>query len=316
MSTPQIFIDDRGGAGDIVSLADQLEAMVDDKPLTFWRIAGLRLRRDKLTLAALFILGVIILLTLGAGLISEHILKVNPDATDILVTFEPPSADHWLGTDALGRDQLSRLLFGGRISLAIGAVGTVVTLVLGISLGIAAAYFGRRVDDFIMWIINTLNAIPILFLFLVLGALFSITPTVLTILFGLLGWPFITRLVRSTVFSLKEREFIQAAQALGSSDLAIMGRHILPNVFPIVIIATARRVGTLILLESALSFLGFGVRPPTATWGSMLTKAQQFILIPGGRHLVVAPGIMIAVTVLCLYVIGDGLRDAMDPRLK
>jgi peptide/nickel transport system permease protein len=316
MSVPEMSFEGRSSPADVVALADQLEAMADEKPLTFWRIATLRLRRDKLTLAAMVVLLIIILLSVLAGLISERILHVEPNATDILATFEPPSAEHWLGTDALGRDQLSRLLFGGRVSLAIGAVGSIVTLVVGISLGMIAAYFGRWIDDFIIWIINTLNAIPILFLFLVLGALFNITPVILTLLFGLLGWPFITRLVRSAVFSLKEREFIQAAQALGSSNASIMLRHILPNVFPIVIIATARRVGTLILLESALSFLGFGVRPPTATWGSMLTKAQQFILIPGGRHLVVAPGLMIAITVLCLYVIGDGLRDAMDPRLR
>lgn len=316
MSAQELSIDDRGGPGDVLALTDQLEAMVDEKPLTFWRIAMIRLRRDKLTIAAMIILGIIILLTLLAGVISEQILHVNPNDTDILATFEPPSAQHWLGTDGVGRDQLSRLLFGGRVSLAIGAIGTIVTLLVGISLGVLAAYFGRWVDDFIIWIINTLNAIPVLFLFLVLGAVFNITPAVLTVLFGLLGWPLITRLVRSTVFSLKEREFIQASQALGSSDLSIVFRHILPNVVPIVIIATARRVGTLILLESALSFLGFGVKPPTATWGSMLTKAQQFIIIPSGRHLVVAPGVMIAVTVLCLYIIGDGLRDAMDPRLK
>ena len=118
------------------------------------------------------------------------------------------------------------------------------------------------------------------------------------------------------MFSLREREYIIAAQALGGSNLSIMYRHILPNVLPIVVIATMRAVGNLILAESALSFLGFGVQPPTSTWGTMLTKAQQFILIPGGRHLVAAPGIMITITVLCMFIIGDGLRDAMDPKLR
>lgn len=301
---------------DAVALAAQLEAMVDSQPLSWWRIALIRLRRDKLTMAALIVLGIIVLLSLGAGVISTYILKVDPDSTDIIASFEAPSARHLLGTDGLGRDQLSRLLYGGRVSLAIGVVGTVVTLVLGISIGMSAAYFGKRTDDFIMWGINTLTAIPGLFLLLVLGSLFDLSPVTLTILFGLLGWPFISRLVRSSVFSIKQRDYVLATKALGGGNRLIMGRHILPNVIPIVIIATARRVGTLILAESALSFLGFGVQPPTATWGSMLTKAQQFILIPGARHLVMAPGVMIALTVLCLYIIGDGLRDAMDPRLK
>jgi peptide/nickel transport system permease protein len=200
--------------------------------------------------------------------------------------------------------------------LRIGLLGAVFTTVLGITLGMSAAYFHKRVDDFIMWIINTLNSIPQLFLLLIIGSLFELSPNWLTVLFALLGWPFITRLVRSTVFSLREREYILAAQALGGSSFLILFRHILPNILPIVIIATMRAVGNLILAESALSFLGFGVQPPTSTWGTMLTKAQQFLIIPEGRHLVVGPGVMITVTVLCLFIIGDGLRDAMDPRLR
>jgi peptide/nickel transport system permease protein len=316
MSLQDVALEERKGPVDVVVLADQLEAMRDDRPLSFWRIALIRLRRDKLTMAAMLVLVIIALLSLGAGIISEQILGVDPDATELLATFQPPSAEHWLGTDALGRDQLSRLLYGGRISLAIGVAGTIFTTILGISIGMVAGYFGRRVDDVVMWVINTLGSIPGLFLLLVVGALFNLSPGALAILFALLGWPFISRLVRSTVFSIKEREFMIAAQALGSSDLAIMWRHLLPNVFPIVIIATARSVGNLILAESALSFLGFGVQPPTSTWGTMLTKGQQFILIGDARHLVVAPGFMIALTVLCLFIIGDGLRDAMDPRLN
>jgi peptide/nickel transport system permease protein len=271
-------------------------------------------------LAAAAVLMLIALMALGADYISANILGVNPDKTNLLATFEKPSLAagtvHYLGTDALGRDQLARLMFGGRISLAIGVLGALFTTILGISLGMAAAFLGKRVDDAIIWIINTLSAIPQLFLLLIVGALFELSPAWLTVLFALLGWPFITRLVRSTVFSLREREFIIAAQALGGSNLLIMYRHILPNVLPIVVIATMRAVGNLILAESALSFLGFGVQPPTSTWGTMLTKAQQFILIPGGRHLVAAPGIMITITVLCMFIIGDGLRDAMDPKLR
>ncbi|MCB0034002.1 MAG: ABC transporter permease, partial [Anaerolineales bacterium] len=155
-----------------------------------------------------------------------------------------------------------------------------------------------------------------LFLLLIVGSLFDLSPAWLTVLFALLGWPFITRLVRSNVFSLREREYITASNALGASSPYIMFRHILPNVIPIVIIATTRSVGNLMLAEAALSFLGFGVQPPTPTWGNMLTEAQQYIVRIDARHLIIVPGVMITISVLCMYIIGDGLRDALDPRLK
>ncbi len=299
-----------------VSVPVIIDDPFQDEPLTFWQITGRRLRRDRLTMIAMGVLLIIALLSVAAGAISTYILDVDPNQTDLLATLEPPSAEHWLGTDALGRDQLSRLLYGGRISLSIGAMGTLFTIVLGMTIGVAAAYYGSIVDDGVIYAINTLDAIPGLFLLLVVGSFFELSPFALTILFALLGWTFISRLVRSSTYSLKEREFIEAARALGASDTSIVIRHVMPNVFPVVIIATARSVGTLILAESALSFLGFGVQPPTSTWGTMLTKAQQFILLPEARHLVLAPGIMIAVTVLCLFIIGDGLRDAMDPHLR
>ncbi len=301
---------------EILAEEGRLEAMVESKPLSFWRIALYRLRRDRLTLGAIAVLLIILFASLGAEIINERVLGVDPYDTNLLASLEPPSAEHLLGTDTLGQDQLARLLIGGRISMAIGFFGAVFTLLIGVTLGMMAAYFGGIVDDVIMWVINTLNSIPGLFLLLIVGALFNLSAAWLTVLFALLGWPFITRLVRSTVFSLREREYIMASNALGASSFSIMFRHILPNVIPIVIIATARAVGNLMLSESILSFLGFGVQPPTPTWGNMLTEAQQYIVRPDARHLIVAPGVMITVTVLCMFIIGDGLRDALDPRLK
>ncbi|HEX6387116.1 MAG TPA: ABC transporter permease [Anaerolineae bacterium] len=295
-------------------LYDQLEALAPGKPLSFWRIALIRLKRDKLTLAAFAVLGIIGLLAIFAGVVSEHLLGVDPNATELLATFEGPSAEHWLGTDQLGRDQLARLLYGARISLSIGVFGTLVAIILGVLIGVSAGYFGGRVDDGIMWFINTVSSIPAFFLLLIVAALFQLTPVSLVLLFGLLGWIGAARIVRGQVFSVKEREYIIASKALGSSELSIMLRHIIPNVIPILIIVTVRDIGILILSESALSFLGLGVQPPTATWGSMLSKAQQYFRL--GPHLVVFPGVMITITVLCLYLIGDGLRDALDPRLR
>ena len=293
---------------------DRWGSMATDEPMTFWRYAILHLKQDKLTLAAFGVLGVIALMAIFAGVISEQILGVDPNATELLATFEGPSAEHWLGTDQLGRDQLSRLLYGARISLSIGVLGTLVAIILGVLIGTSAGFFGGRVDDGIMWFINTVSSIPQFFLLLIVAALFELSPAALVLLFGLLGWIGAARIVRGQVFSVKEREYIMAARALGSTDLRIMFRHIMPNVIPILIIVTVRDIGILILAESALSFLGLGVQPPTATWGSMLSKSQQYFRL--GPHLVVFPGVLITITVLSLYLIGDGLRDALDPRLR
>jgi ABC-type dipeptide/oligopeptide/nickel transport system permease subunit len=294
--------------------ADRWGSMATAEPMSFWRFALIQLRRDRLTLLAFAVLGVIALMAIFAGVISEHVLGVDPNATELLATFEGPSAEHWLGTDQLGRDQLARLLYGARISLSIGVLGTLVAIVLGVLIGTSAGYFGGRVDDGIMWFINTVSSIPTFFLLLIVAALFQLSPASLVLLFGLLGWIGAARIVRGQVFSVKEREYIMAARALGSTDFKIMVRHILPNVVPILIIVTVRDIGILILSESALSFLGLGVQPPTATWGSMLSKAQQYFRL--GPHLVVFPGVLITITVLSLYLIGDGLRDALDPRLR
>lgn len=293
---------------------DRWGSMATTEPMSFWRFALIQLKRDKLTILAFGVLAIIALMAIFAGVISEYVLGVDPNATELLATFEGPSAEHWLGTDQLGRDQLSRLLYGARISLSIGVLGTLVAITLGVLIGTSAGYFGGRVDDGIMWFINTVSSIPQFFLLLIVAALFQLSPASLVLLFGLLGWIGAARIVRGQVFSVKEREYIMAARALGSTDLRIMFRHILPNVIPILIIVTVRDIGILILSESALSFLGLGVQPPTATWGSMLSKSQQYFRL--GPHLVVFPGVLITITVLSLYLIGDGLRDALDPRLR
>lgn len=305
---------------DNISGVNQLEEFLEGtqtgslKPLSFGQIAIRRLRRDKLTLAAMATLLVFVLLSIFAGVVSTNILGVEPNATDLQVTFQGPSPEHWLGTDQLGRDQLSRLLYGGRVSLAIGFSGAFLAMTLGIAIGLASGYFGGIIDDLIIWFINTLQSVPTIFLLLIIVAVFEPSPFWLTMIFGFLGWTGAARLVRGEVFSVRERDYVTAARALGSSNLNLLIRHVLPNVIPIVIIIAARDVGILILSESALSYLGLGIQPPTATWGNMLSKSQQYFVL--GQHLVIFPGLLITITVLCLYTIGDGLRDALDPRLK
>lgn len=284
------------------------------EPLSFGTIALRRLLRDRLTIIAFGVIGLLVVVSVLANVISREFLGVDPNSTDLQITFQPPSKEHLLGTDQLGRDQLSRLLVGGRTSLAIGFFGAIIALTVGVSVGLLAGFFGGRVDDLVMWFINTLQSIPQIFLLLIIFALFAPTPTWLVIILGFLGWVGTTRLVRGEVFSVRERDYVTASRALGASRATLMGRHILPNVLPIVIVVTAIDIGTLILIESALSFIGLGVQPPTATWGNMLAKAQQYFHL--GPHLIIFPGLLITITVLCLFIIGDGLRDALDPRLK
>ena len=305
-----------GESEPIDSLDGYLEGMQTGsvEPLSFGTIALRRLLRDRLTLIAIGVIAIMVVVSALADVISQEILGVNPNSTDLQVTFQPPSKEHLLGTDQLGRDQLSRLLVGGRTSLAIGFAGAFIALTLGVSVGLLSGFFGGRVDDLIMWFINTLQSIPQIFLLLIIFALFAPTPTWLVIILGFLGWVGTCRLVRGEVFSVRERDYVTASRALGASRWTLMTRHILPNVIPIVIIVTAIDIGTLILIESALSFIGLGVQPPTATWGNMLAKAQQYFYL--GPHLIIFPGLLITITVLCLFIIGDGLRDALDPRLK
>ncbi len=279
------------------------------------RIGLSHLRRDKLTMLALVTLITLALLSVLAPVISQYVLHVDPTATDGYNHMMPlGSPDHILGTDNLGRDQLSRLLFAGQVSLGIAFVGGALSIGIGLMLGVLAGYYGGILDDGITWLIATLNSIPGLFLLLIVSAILRPGPTALVIVLGLLGWTFTTRLVRGETLSLRERDFIVSARAIGASDRYIMFVHLIPNVISITLVNLAITIGDLILLESALSFLGVGIQPPTPTWGNMLSNAQSFF--KNGSHLVIFPGLLIVITVLCLYVLGDGLRDAFDPTLN
>ncbi len=281
-----------------------------------------RLRRDKLTLIAMGVIVVLAILSFSAPLIERYVLNVNYTSTNIDKAFLPPgTVGHILGTDDVGRDHLARLLYAGQISLSIAFISAILSLVIGVSLGVVTGYYGGLVDDFINWVITTLDSIPSLFLLIIVsgivlrsrdltGTIFG-GPFALVFILGFLGWTGITRLVRGETLSIREREYIISARAIGASPPHIMFSHIIPNLLSVVFITLALDIGTLILVESALSFLGFGVKPPAASWGNMLTGANDFFT--KGPYLVIAPGLLIVVTVLCLYVIGDGLRDAFDP---
>lgn len=280
------------------------------------KMALRRLRRDYLTLIALTVLFVMIVLALTAP-ITTNLLDISYTDTRSSPGFLPVGTEgHPLGTDDLGRDHLARLLYAAQVSLGIAVASAIGSLLLGMSIGVISGYnqggsFGI-IDDLLMWFITTLNSVPQIFLLLIIAAVLN--PTVWSLIFILtvLGWTGTMRLVRGETLSQREREYIVAAKASGASAWRIMFIHIIPNVFSILIVTLAIDIGALILTESALSYLGLGVRPPTPSWGNMLTNAQGFF--DRGVHLVMIPGSLIVITVLCLYIIGDGLRDAFDPR--
>lgn len=303
----------------IVKIHDEQDVSVGE---SLTALALRRLRRDKLTIIALSVIIIMAALAIFAPVIEKQILHVDNTRTDITNTFAPVGTPgHILGTDDLGRDHLARLLYAAQISLGIAFMAALLSLIIGVSLGVITGYYGGIVDDFVNWVITTLTSVPTLFLLLIVSAVILTNPALkdsflrgpfsLVLILGLLGWTGTTRLVRGETLSIREREYIISARAIGASPLRVMFVHILPNLLSIVVITLALDIGGLILTESALSFLGLGVQAPYASWGNMLTNAQTYFT--KGVYLVIAPGLLIVITVLCLYIIGDGIRDAFDP---
>jgi peptide/nickel transport system permease protein len=271
-----------------------------------------QLRRDRTTQAALAVIGIMVLLAILAPVITS-ILQINPERTNPTERLMAPGTPgHLLGTDDLGRDYFARLLYGARVSFAIGFFGSVITLVIGMVIGVVTGYYGGWVDDAVNWVITTLDSIPSIYLLILLSALLRPSAEVLVLLLALTGWTGFTRLIRGQTFKLRNQEYIASAEAIGASSWRIMFVHIMPNLLSLTVISLAGGIAGLILAESVLSFLGLGVQPPTPTWGNMLTNARLFFKT--GPHLAVISGLLIFITVFCLYIIGDGLRDAFDPQ--
>lgn len=280
--------------------------------LSLTQLALRRIRRNPVALVAMGVLLALVILSLLASVISDQVLRVDPNLTDTSQQLLPVGTPgHPLGTDNVGRDQLARLLFAGQVSLGIAGAAAVLSLGVGMTLGVIAGYYGGIVDDLVVWVVTTLNSIPGIFLLLIVSSLFQPGPTTLILVLGIFSWTLTTRLVRGETFAIREQDYVLSARALGASDWRIMFAHIIPNVISIMIVNLTITVGNLILIESALSFLGIGIQPPTPSWGNMLSRAQSFFST--GPHMVIFPGLLIVITVLCLYIIGDGLRDAFDP---
>jgi peptide/nickel transport system permease protein len=258
--------------------------------------------------------GAVILLILGlAAIFAPALTPYDPNAIsmDILA---PANADHVLGTDDVGRDMLSRLLFASRISLTVGLVSSILTIILGVLVGSLAGFYGGSVDTFLSAFINIMLSIPMFPLALVLGSFLETNLTFIVLIIGLLSWLGVARIVRAEFLSLKEREFVLAARVVGVPISRIIMRHILPNTLGPIIVAATLQVASGILLESALSYLGYGVQPPTPSWGNMLQNAQRYLRM--APEVAIYPGALISLTVISINFVGDGLRDALDPRLR
>lgn len=271
-----------------------------------------RFRRHKLAMLGMGILAVLVVISFGAPLFTNQ----SPTAIDLSAYRLGPSRDHWLGTDTAGRDIYTRLLYAGRVSLSVGLVAVSIYTGIGILLGSLAGFFGGWVDSLIMRLADVVLSFPTLIIIITLAAALgpSIYNTMLAI--GLLGWPPIARLLRGELLSIREREFAIGARAVGCGNARLMFRHMLPNAMAPVLVAATFGIAYAILIEAGLSFLGLGVQPPTPSWGNMLTDAQSLTVLESMPWLWLPPGLMIALAVLSINFIGDGLRDALDPYLQ
>ncbi|HEY6101690.1 MAG TPA: oligopeptide ABC transporter permease [bacterium] len=298
---------------DALSTAGTVTAGPRARHDSFWVLALRRFLRHRLAVSGLAVMLVIAALAVGARYIAPH----SPTALDPTAFQAPPSGIHPLGTDSVGRDVLSRLIYAARVSLTVGLGAVSIYVLIGTAIGAAAGFYGGGVDLLLSRVMDVMLSFPPLIIILFAVSIFG-RPSLsnVVIVLGLLGWPALARLVRGQVLSLRGLEFVLAARATGASDSRVVLRHVLPNALAPVLVAATFGVANAILIEAALSFLGLGVQPPTPSWGNMLTDAQGLTVLERMPWLWVPPGFMILISVLSINFVGDGLRDALDPSLR
>ena len=301
-----------GAAGELLA-ADHASRKYEP----MWHLYVTRFMRHRLAAAGL----VVIILIVLSAILAPYITQ-DPNALSASDRKATPSAEHWFGTDEAGRDVFARTLYGGRVSLAVGIGATAIALVIGTTLGAAAGYFGGKIDSSLMRLTDAFLCFPQLFVLIVFGTLIrttelralqgSIAP--IAFIIGILSWMGLARIVRATFLTLRQQEFVEAARAAGAGNMRIVLRHVLPSaVGPIVVQATLL-IAVTIITESGLSYLGFGVQPPTSTWGNLLEGAKPYLQTQ--PVYAIAPGMMIFLTVMSINFVGDGLRDALDPHTR
>jgi peptide/nickel transport system permease protein len=274
--------------------------------VAFWRTFG----RNRLAVVG----GVVVAILVAFAVLAPALAPWDPNKHDTRRILAPPSAQHWMGTDQLGRDVLSRVLYGARVSLAVGFVSVGIATLIGVLLGAVAGYRGALVDGVIMRLVDLMLVFPRFFLLLAVLAFLKPSIWTIMVVIGLTGWMSVARLVRAEFLTLREREFVVWSESVGASAARVVFRHILPNALAPVLVAMTLGIPAAILMESGLSFLGLGVQPPHATWGNILTDGKDSLEI--AWWMTVYPGLAILVTVLSYNLLGEGIRDALDPRLR
>ncbi|WP_330949528.1 oligopeptide ABC transporter permease [Virgibacillus sp. MG-45] len=281
------------------------------KPKSPFQLALQRFLKNKLAILGVIAMVLIVLAAVFAPQLTSH----DPTKGDLLMVEKPPSSEHILGTDSSGRDNFARILYGARISLTVGFSAMLFTLVIGVILGAISGYYGGMVDNIIMRLADLVLALPFLVLALTIIALLEkITISIFVFVIAITTWPTLTRIVRGTFLSLREQEFVLGARAIGASDFRIIFKHFIPNAIGPIIVNATLMMATMIIIESGLSFIGMGIPQPTPTWGNMISEAQNIRILRDHPEAWIPPGVGILVTVLAINFIGDGLRDAFDPK--
>jgi peptide/nickel transport system permease protein len=294
--------------GDLPTLATIAPDLSTRPPLSPWQIAVRRFRASKLAVLGLVL---IVVLTLTAVFASQ-IAPYGENEIDLFNITAAPSPEHWLGTDELGRDELSRLMYGGRVSLLVGVGTAVLATVIGIAVGSLAGYYGGWLDSALMRFVDVILAFPAIFLLLIFFSIQGSSVLTVILFLGLFSWMWLARVIRGEFLSLKQRDFIEAARSIGVPDGRLIWRHLLPNDGAAIIVSATLDIAYAMLSEASLSFLGFGVPAGTPTWGNMLNAARpNYTTVP---LLAIAPGLTLTLAVLAINFVGDGLRDALDPR--
>jgi peptide/nickel transport system permease protein len=277
-------------------------------PQSHLHIAWRRFRHHYVALAGLVILGILAF----ASIFAPFLTRYGVNQQDLFDQLAPPNAHHFLGTDALGEDVWTRMLYGGRTSLSIGLLSAALSVLIGVAVGAISGFYGRFIDALLMRFVDLLLAFPAIFLLLILFSIIQASATSVILFLGLFGWLYLARIIRGEFLSLREKEFVEAARAMGVSNLRVILRHMLPNVIAPIIVTFTLEVAYNMIAEATLDFLGYGVPPDTPTWGNMLTGAEEFYMtVP---LLAIFPGVALTIAILAINFVGDGLRDALDPR--
>jgi peptide/nickel transport system permease protein len=287
---------------------------------TPWRLSMRRLRRNKLAMVGLAFLFAMVLVCVLGPLFSPY---SDITAVDVLNAKKPPTLQHLLGTDSSGRDIFTRLMFGGRISLTVGLVATALEIFVGAFLGCVSGYYGGAVDMVLMRVVDIILSLPSMPILIMISAIFSdqridtgIRIYILMVILAALGWAGVCRFFRGQVLTIREMDYMAASEAMGIRDIKKIFRHIMPNIFPLIIVTATLSIGDTILMESTMSFLGVGVLPPYASWGNMVQEGSNMVDFTLHPWMWMPAGFCILATVLCINLFGDGLRDALDPRMK